>query len=718
MNLNPGLTDEDVAVFLAEAEELILTLEEGLLSLEGADGDGELIASIFRAAHTLKGSSATLGHTRMAKLTHAMETVLDEVRHGRLKPDRGLVDTLLSAVDALRLLLEEVTADGDADVDVDKLVESLESARQGAGAVVRAQGEPAEPSAAVAAAAPTGMRLVKVHVNIDPACPMPAVRAYQVIDRVAQSCGEVVSTSPDMATIESGECGHEFSLVIAVPFIQDDLVEFTKSVEGQIRGISDISGVQFAYEADEPAAGEAALADRAGEEERKPSEVPRASAGHGPAKRPETGSGGRNGNVTGGGPVSSPSASSQMVRVGVERLDKLMNLVAELVIDRTRLTQLEMMLEARYGSTDVIEDLKRTSVHVGRITVELQEEIMKARMLPVENVFKRFPRMMRDLAKSVGKEIEFIVEGQETELDRSVIEEIGDPLIHLLRNAVSHGIESPEERVAQGKPRKGTIKLSAYHEENYIVITVEDDGKGIDPEKVKAAAVARGAISKEAAERLSGRDAINLIFLPGLSTAQKVDDISGRGVGMDIVRKNIEKLNGSVGIQTEVGRGTKFVVKLPLTLAIIRALLVEVLSKIYAIPLTSVVEVVRILREEQKTVKGRPTMLLRGNVLPLLTLSDVFGFAAPEVDSAKLLVVVLSAHDERVGLIVDRLLGEQEIVIKNISDVLGNVNGVSGVTILGDGKVAPILDVPNLVRTVERARARAGEEPQADERAV
>lgn len=732
MNINPGLTDEDVAVFLSEAEELIHTLEEGLLNLEGAGDDGELIASVFRAAHTLKGSSATLGHTRMAKLTHAMETVLDDVRHGRLNPDRGLVDALLSGVDALRLLLGEVTADGEVDVDIDGLVESLERARQGAGSAGQAQEAP--PASAVGAAeARTGARLVKAYVSIDPTCPMPAVRAYQVIDRVTQSCCEVVETSPDMATIESGECGHEFSFVMAVPFDEDDLTEFTKSVEGLIKEISDITDVRFEYEGAElvqpsgqtastaengeiedvqpagsPAAADAAPAASA----RKVAEDQQAGVGRGAAKRPEAGIGGRSGNGGSGGSSGPSSAGSQMVRVGVERLDKLMNLVAELVIDRTRLTQLEMMLEARYGSTDIIEDLKRTSVHVGRITVELQEEIMKARMLPVENVFKRFPRMMRDLAKNAGKEIDFIIEGQETELDRSVIEEIGDPLIHLLRNAVGHGIEPPEERVAQGKPRKGTVKLSAYHEENYIVITVEDDGRGIDPEKIKAAAVAKGAISKEAAERLSSRDAVNLIFLPGLSTAQKVDDISGRGVGMDIVRKNIEKLNGTIGIQTEVGRGTKFVVKLPLTLAIIRALLVEVMSKIYAIPLTSVVEVVRIRREEQKTVKGRPTMLLRGNVLPLLTLSDVFGFAAPEVTPAKVLVVVLSAHDEKVGLVVDRLLGEQEIVIKNISDVLGNVSGISGVTILGDGRVAPILDVPSMVRAVEGTRA------QADERAV
>ena len=307
------------------------------------------------------------------------------------------------------------------------------------------------------------------------------------------------------------------------------------------------------------------------------------------------------------------------------RLDALSNLVAELVIDRTHLAQLESRLAEKHGGDELVSELNRTSTHIGRLTTELQEAINKARMLPIDNVFKRFPRMVRDLAQKQGKEVELIIHGEDTELDRSVSEEIGDPLIHLLRNAIGHGIEPPEERVRAGKPPRGVVRLSAFRQENYIVVQVADDGRGIDPELVRASAIRKGIITEDAAARLSDKDAINLVFSSGLSTAAKADDVSGRGVGMDIVRRNLEKLNGSISVDTAIGRGSTFTVKLPLTLAIIRALLVSLGQRMYAIPLNSVEEITRVEKSDISTVGGREAIRPRGEVVPLLWLGDVFG---------------------------------------------------------------------------------------------
>lgn len=323
---------------------------------------------------------------------------------------------------------------------------------------------------------------------------------------------------------------------------------------------------------------------------------------------------------------------------------------------------------------------------------------MKARMLPVESLFNKFPRMVRDLAQKAGKEVDFVMEGQETELDRSIIEEIGDPLIHLLRNAVDHGIETPEEREKAGKPRKGRVLLKAYHEENHIIITVSDDGKGIDVEKVKESAVKKGLIGPEHAARMSEKEALNLIFASGLSTAQKVTDVSGRGVGMDVVRTNIEKINGTIEINTVPGQGTEFRLKLPLTLAIIRALLVSLGNNVYAIPLSSVDETLRLNWDAVEKVSNKEVIVVRGRVLPLLKLDEVFSLKIGAQKREKIFVVVVSVGGEQMGIVVDRLVGEQEIVIKSLGNYIGDVPGISGATILGDGSVALILDVPSLLK--------------------
>jgi two-component system chemotaxis sensor kinase CheA len=346
------------------------------------------------------------------------------------------------------------------------------------------------------------------------------------------------------------------------------------------------------------------------------------------------------------------------------------------------------------------QDLGRTSIHIARVTTQLQEQIMKARMLPVENLFNKFPRMVRDLSQKAGKEVDFIMTGQETELDRSIIEEIGDPLIHLLRNAVDHGLEMPEEREACGKKRVGQLKLQAAHEENHIIITIKDDGKGIDPEAVRQSGIKKGLVSEEQARRLTDKEAISLIFMSGLSTVKKVTDVSGRGVGMDVVRNNIEKINGAIEINSVVGKGTEFKIKLPLTLAIIRALLVSIGEAVYAIPLSTVTETIRIQKKQIEYVNNHEVIVVRGKALPLIRLTTVFSGCISEDDREKLFIVVVNLAGQQVGLVVDSLVGEQEIVIKSLGKYVGDVQGISGATILGDGNVALIVDVSNLIKKV------------------
>ncbi|HEX2924580.1 MAG TPA: chemotaxis protein CheA, partial [Chloroflexota bacterium] len=397
--------------------------------------------------------------------------------------------------------------------------------------------------------------------------------------------------------------------------------------------------------------------------------------------------------------AKSASSLGKTVRIDVSRLDNLVNLVGELVIDQTRLTRLGTMLQGKYDD-DSVSDLSETSQHIGRIVDELQESIMKARMLPVESLFNRFPRVVRDLAQRSGKKIDFVVEGRETELDRSVIEELHDPLVHLLRNCVDHGVEPPEKRVAAGKPEVGQIRLSAMHRENRILIRVQDDGAGMDAAKIKATAIKRGVLTAEAAERLSDQEAVELVFMPGFSTAEKITDVSGRGVGMDIVRTNIEKLNGSVTIDTHIGQGTCFTLELPLTLAIIDALMVGVGDQIFAIPLVSVMETLRVWRSEIQSINSRQAIQLRETVLPLITLEKALALPSSQESVDRVFVVAVRVGDNRFGLVVDSLLGELQVVIKSLGRQVGTIAGVTGATILGDGRVALILDVPSLVKCV------------------
>ncbi len=688
MTLEFDASPEDLKVFLDEADEQLQLLEEDIVKMERDGEDDELVQEIFRAAHTLKGSSATLGHKRMAELTHVMENVLDRIRKHRLKLSTPLVDTLFACLDALRALKEEIVTGQESAVDLASLVHRLTDAGAGAGSVqapAQAEADAGLPGvdwqvgSKLAEAREHGLHAYLVTAAVDMNSAMPSVRAFQILMNLSQGA-EVLASRPTLEEVEEERVTSPMAILVAAAGTSD-------AVRQLVDDVPDVLGITVKpYEA---------------EEEAQPAQ-----------SAPENGGPKQNGDA-----AAARGRGGRTVRVDVEVLDNLMNLVGELVIDRTRLTQISATSDTDDRDSEVSQELGRTSGHIARVTSELQEEIMRARMLPVDNLFKKFPRMMRDLSQKAGKEFDFIMRGEETELDRSVIEEISDPLMHLLRNSVDHGIEPQEDRVKAGKPARGQVILEASHEENSIVITVRDDGRGIDPEKIRAKAVEKGFLAEDAARRLSDREVIELIFAPGFSTADRVTDISGRGVGMDVVHRNIEKLNGHIEIESTLGQGTEFRVKLPLTLAIIRALLVTLKGTVMAIPLTSVTETRRIRGPEIQRIKTREVIVVRDHVVPLLRLEEAFGLEEERQTESEqhsglsaqvvsrgeeVTVVIVNLGQKQMAIAVDALLGEMEVVIKSLGKLIGDVPGISGAAILGDGSVAIILDVPGLVQTAQR----------------
>ncbi len=666
-----------LSIFLDEVSEQLQEMDQAIIMLEQDRQDMGLVNRIFRAAHTLKGSSASMGFERMATLTHEMENVLDKIRKRELAVTSSIVDLLLACLDMLQAIKADILSGEERALDVEGVVARLKLVAGGgipADAEIAATVETPEPLAlpipplddiernVIMAAEEKGYQVYHVAVTLEQGCLMKAARAYIVFNNLKNAC-EVIKTIPTTEEIEGEKFGDTFQMVIITR-------EDGDTISNIINSVSEIAGVHVQQVTLGP---------------REPQVV-------------------NTRGFTGGEDMAelkpmerTQRKLSQTVRVDVQRLENLMNLVGELVIDRGRLAQVGSHLKNRLGSEELVDTLEEVSVHIGRITGDLQEEIMKARMFPIEQVFNRFPRMVRDLAQKAGKEIEFLVEGRETELDRTVIEEIGDPLIHLLRNAIDHGIEEPAERLAAGKPRYGTVRLKAFHQENQIVITIEDDGRGIDAAKLRQRAVEKGLITGEGAARLNDREALNLIFLPGFSTAQSVSDVSGRGVGMDIVRSHLERINGMIEIDTRLGRGTRFTIKLPLTLAISRSLLVELNKQFFAFPLGNVMEIISVTRADVQYMQKREVVLVRGEVMPLFHLDTVLGMSSAASRRERYPVVVVGLSDRRVGFIVDELIGEQEIVIKSLGDYIGQVPGLAGATIMGDGKVALILDVRGLV---------------------
>ncbi len=678
-----------LGAFLDEVDEQLEILEREVLNLEQDAGNVETIQSIFRAAHTLKGSSAAMGMEKMKELTHKVENVFDSIRNQKLTVNTNIINIIFESIDRIKLL-KEALVDGSIDsIVISDLIVNLESIQNSNSnkkddeniSAIEKQGIQNHSDGKVfpevildvyqkdmvEKAFQLGMNAIVVYVALNNDTLLKSVRAFLIHNNLKE-IGEIIASFPSPEIIEN-EAQFDGSLAFIIVTNAKN-----KEVFNIVNSISDIQAIHLTLLTTSNLESFCVGKKLKIVEQRSP--------------ETEESSGKSNSQVK----------IQQTVRIDVERLESLMNLVGELVISQTRLTDVRGRLADRYENDPDIEGFHEVENHLGQIISELQEGMIKTRMLPIEQLFNRFPRMVRDIAQKSLKEVNFIMEGKETELDRNLIEEIADPIIHLLRNSLDHGIESPEERERLGKPRQGTVILKASHEENYIVITISDDGKGIDREKIKQSAIKKQLLSEDEVDRMTEKDLVFLIFKSGISTAKTITDISGRGVGMDIVRSHIEKLNGIIDIDTKVGEGTTFTIKLPLTLAIIRSILVKIGEKQFAVPLANVQEIIRIGKEDIKTIQNQEVGIVRDRVLPLVRLHKRLNASEEEIQNKKrLFVVVLGLADKRVGIIIDKTLGNQEIVIKSLGKYIGNPKYIAGATIMGDGNVALILDVGSIV---------------------
>ncbi|HHV77155.1 MAG TPA: chemotaxis protein CheA [Syntrophothermus lipocalidus] len=680
-------------LFLDESREHVDNMNQKLLELEKKPDDLSVLNEIFRSAHTLKGMSSTMGFDDMADLTHHMENVLEDLKEGELLADTFTVDVLFRCLDRLQLMLDNIREGGSGGINSSDLVDLLDQIRnrdlvegkqtgvQHAAATAELvspealRPEPSEPPivpdmneyelAVVREALARELNVFYIKVLVDPDCLMKQVRAFMVFKALEED-GDVIKSEPPAQELDEGRYGEGFAVILVSKAEEDDIRSRLEQIsEIRVDSIHRFNAGAF-YTA-----------------------PPSVKTGQGtttePSKQPTKAS-----DISGdsGSTQERVQKIRQTVRVDIQRLDNLMNLVGELVINKGRLEQI--------GQSQKITELNDTIEQIDRITTDLQNEVMKVRMVPIKQVFNRFPRMVRDLAHELEKEVNFILEGEETELDRTVIDEIGDPLMHLLRNAIDHGLESPEERVALGKPRIGLVKLSARHEGNNVFIEVIDDGKGISVQDIKRKALEKGMITPKESEQMDADSAISLLFRPGFSTAENVTDVSGRGVGLDVVKSKIESLNGDISVEFQPGKGTIFRIRLPLTLAIIQALLVGVGDETYAIPLGSVDETTMLSRDEIKLVQNQEVVLLRGSVLPLARLHQLLQVPKEQGADDSVYVVVVRKGDKRTGLVCDNLIGQQDIVIKSLGKLLIGIGGLAGATILGDGQVALILDVGTL----------------------
>lgn len=683
-----------LGAFLDEAGDNLQRLDDLLLVLEKDTTNMEVINEIFRSAHTLKGMSATMGFEKMAGLTHALEDRLDSARKGVHHLDDADMNLMFSSLDSMQSMVDSIRAGGnDAHIDVSELVGSLRNMEGGS----KEKALPAAESSAAAAYELTqqeeewveeannfGLTVYSIRVELSENCLLKAARSYMVVNRL-EELGEVIKTEPSVDALENEEFGQDFIVFLATQQAAEEL-------KAALQKISDVQTVEI-QELKTGQVGEAqktpvsakidtpAAAPLAPAVESKPVQQPASSGKPAPAVAAPAAA----------APKTDTKKANQTVRVDIGRLDKLMNLVGELVIGRARIERL--VQEARLREFD--DPLSQ----LGRISGDIQELVTKLRMVPVSFTFDRFPRLIRDLSKSLDKDVELVLEGQDTELDRTVIDEIGDPMVHLIRNSLDHGIETREERRAVGKPEKGILKISAYQEGSGVIIEVMDDGKGIDPEKVKKKAVERGILTEEAAQTISDEEAIQIVLLPGFSMAKAVTDLSGRGVGMDAVKSKVEALGGQLELVSKLGEGTQVYVRLPLTLAIVLSLLIKVGDETYAISLENVEETILVKKENVKAVHGSPATLLRGEVLSLSDLGDVLGTEMSTSEREEYPVVVVKVGKNKIGFIVDELIGQQEIVIKSLGRFLSKIKGIAGATILGDGNVALILDVASLYMT-------------------
>lgn len=667
-------------IFLDESREHLQTCNEKLLELEKNPTDLQLVNDIFRAAHTLKGMSATMGYDDMAQLTHHLENMFDAIRNEQMIVTPESMDTMFEALDHLEAMVQSIAEGGDGKRDVTEISKKLDVT--GSHAETASAVETAEASSAASdldynefertvldEAREQGFKCYELNVTLSDACLLKAVRVYMIFERLNEA-GEVVKTVPNAELLESEDFESEFS----ISYLSKQPMEEVKKI---VTAISEVEQVEISeVSAFEEAAPDATKAEKP---EQKNEEVA-APAGKAPANDAPKANG-NNGAAAGG---------TKTIRVNIDRLDSLMNLFEELVIDRGRLEQIAKELENN-ELTDTVE-------RMSRISGDLQSIILNMRMVPVETVFNRFPRMIRQLTKELNKKIELIIEGAETELDRTVIDEIGDPLLHLLRNSLDHGIESPEERVKKGKPEKGTVLLKAYHSGNHVFIEVEDDGGGINRKKVLEKALERGVITEREAETLEDHQIDSLIFAAGFSTADTISDISGRGVGLDVVKNKLESLGGSVSINSTEGQGSLFSIQLPLTLSIISVLLVKLEEETFAIPISSIIETAVIKKSDILQTHDREVIDFRGFIVPVVYLKKQFNVPNANDLEEELHIIVVRKGDKLTAFVVDSFIGQQEVVLKSLGDYLPNVFAISGATILGDGQVALIVDCNALIK--------------------
>lgn len=645
-------------LFIEEAREHIQSLNQSMMALEQAERDSNVVSEIFRSAHTLKGMAATMGFEQMTYLTHEMENGLDKVRHGQLAITPKVMDVLFRCVDLLETQLEAIVSSGsDKDVVVHATLQELISVIAGTDQTQFALGgTPRESSmldyteSVLAEARQTGKTVYLVEVVLEPSCVMRGVRAYMVV-RSLEHLGDVVKSEPSANDLEDGKFEASFHLLLVSDVRASE-------IQKNALDVSEVLSVMV-QEID-------AVPQRQEEQASQRVEEKQEGTSH----------------------PSKPSRSqARSIRVDVDRLDALMNLFSEFVIDKTRLEMISRQ------STDSI--LGETVQHLSRVGTDLQGIVMKIRMVAIESVFNRFPRMVRDLAKTLGKQVDFTIFGEETELDRTIIEDIGDPLVHILRNSVDHGLEMPEERRKAGKNEAGKVRMAAYQAGNHVFIEIEDDGRGIDPKRILQKAIQQGLIQTSQANGLTDSQIFKFLFESGFSTAETVTDISGRGVGLDAAKSKILGLGGDLMVESEMGRGTKFTVQLPLTLSIMDAMLVQVGAETFAIPLNSIVKIERVNKSAILHVQGKPVMEYEDRVVPLLYTRERFSISGAKVDRAAEYVVVMKKGDKLVALVIDRVVGRQEIVLKSLGKYLeGSVSGISGATILGDGQVSMIVD-PN-----------------------
>ncbi len=710
-----------LGIFIDETRGHLQELNEQILILEKEPENEDTINEIFRAAHSLKGMAGTMGYKRMQRLTHDMENVFSEIRNGKMKASPNLIDLLFRGLDALESYLDIIINTQDEGTeDNQDIIDGLQKVmEEGLGTNTPEAAQPkapaAEPSeelkgrhlvlaehelAAAFKAKDEGENVFEITVFVQPSCILKAARAFLVF-KALEETGDIIKSVPEVQDIEDEKFDFDFSMVLLTRKSEDE-------IRTAVMNVSEIKDVVIAP-ADISSKVGAQVPQQVAEVQENPaSAAPSDNENQAVPAQPENNAPAQNmgGAAAAAQAVAAPAAAKQTaaktaskaavnrsVRVDIEKLDDLMNLVSELIIAKNGLVSVNGDGEKSMHDNGFNEQIE----YLERVTTNLHQSVMKVRMVPIESVVNRFPRMIRDLSKKLGKKMDLYMTGEDTELDRTVIDEIGDPLMHLLRNAADHGLETNEERVRLGKQEVGSIFLDAYQEGNNVVIEVRDDGAGINVEKVKQKAITKGTITEEQAEMMSDKEIIDLLFRPSFSTAEVISDVSGRGVGLDVVKTKIEALGGSIEIRTTLGEGSNFIIRLPLTLAIIQTLMVEVGNEKYAIPLGSIETIEDIALDDVKYVQNKEVINLRSSVIPLIRLDKILDVEPTGEELVSLTVVIVKKGDKLAGLVVDNLIGQLEIVIKSIGKYINNSKLISGATILGDGEIALILDVNVLV---------------------